>query len=150
MRILTVVALSWFVALPLQAAELTTALQQCLQLTQDDTRLQCYDQLARSLQATQATPTVQPAADPVQSFGLENRVPEQQVADLKLEVKSVRMTKKGRLEITMQNGQVWLQTDDSRLDVQPGDQCIIERATFGSFLLNNGRNNRNIRVRRVD
>ena len=94
--------------------------------------------------------TVTPAADPVESFGLENRAPEQQVADLRLEVKSVRLTKKGRAEITMQNGQIWLQSDDSRLDIKAGDVCSIERAMLGSFLLNNGRSNRKIRVRRVD
>jgi hypothetical protein len=93
---------------------------------------------------------MQVAADPVQSFGLENRAPEQQVEDLKLTVKSVRTTAKDRLEITMQNGQIWLQTDDSRLDVKAGDLCTITRATFGSFLLDNGRSNRKIRVRRVD
>ncbi len=81
---------------------------------------------------------------------MENRVPEQQIADLKLEVKSVRSTGKGRLEISMQNGQIWLQTDDNRFDVKAGDVCRIERAMLGSFLLDNGRSNRKIRVRRVD
>lgn len=153
MRILSAAPLFLLLGSPVLAADLSTALQDCLKLTADHARLQCYDQLARSTQpltATPATPAKQVAADPVQNFGLENRAPEQQVEDLKLTVKAVRMTSKGRLEVTMQNGQIWLQTDDSRLDVKAGDVCTIARATFGSFLLDNGRSNRKIRVRRVD
>ena len=140
-----------------QSTDLNAQMQHCLAMSQDQARLQCYDQLARSLNTLAAVPavpavpaTVTPAADPVDSFGLENRAPEQQVDDLRLEVKSVRLTKKGRAEITMQNGQIWLQSDDSRLDIKAGDVCTIERAMLGSFLLNNGRSNRKIRVRRVD
>jgi hypothetical protein len=149
-----------------QAADLASGMQQCLQLSQDQARLQCYDHLARQsvtpAAAVAATPTpvasapdtpAAPAAaavDPTQSFGLEKRTPKEQIADLQLVAKSVRTTAKGRVEITMENGQIWLQTDDSRFDVKPGDVCRIERAMMGSFLLDNGRSNRKIRVRRVD
>ncbi len=146
-----------------QAADLASGMQQCLQLNQDQARLQCYDQLARqgstptAVVAAAPTPVASapetpatPAADPTQSFGLEKRAPKDQIADLQLVAKSVRMTNKGRVEITMQNGQIWLQTDDSRFDAKPGDLCRIERAMMGSFLLDNGRSNRKIRVRRVD
>lgn len=146
-----------------QAADLASGMQHCLQLSQDQARLQCYDQLARQsstpVAAVAATPTpvasapetpAAAAVDPTQSFGLEKRTPKEQISDLQLEAKSVRTTSKGRVEITMQNGQIWLQTDDSRFDVKPGDLCRIERAMMGSFLLDNGRSNRKIRVRRVD
>ncbi len=148
------------------ATDLNQALQQCLAIEAQSSRLQCYDQLAQRAKSAPALPVVKEvsgqasapatspapaeAANPTAAFGLEQRAPENQLDNLQLTVKSVRKTVKGRLEITMENGQIWRQSDDSSLDVKSGDLCRVERAFMGSFLLSNGRSNLKIRVRRVD
>lgn len=142
-----------------QAADIVQQIRQCQTVTQEQERLRCYDQLAQQIPASApaaaTTVTTQAAGQiaaktPTEAFGLETRVDDNQLEQLQLTVKSVRQTTKRRLQITMDNGQVWQQTDDSSLDVKPGDQCRVERAFMGSFLLSNGRSNLKIRVRRVD
>ncbi|MFQ5548796.1 MAG: hypothetical protein ACE5FV_10920 [Woeseia sp.] len=51
--------------------------------------------------------------------------------------------------ITLDNGQVWRQTDASRLRLAKDDQVTIERAAFGSFRLKKVGRSTMMRVKRI-
>lgn len=52
--------------------------------------------------------------------------------------------------ISLDNEQVWKQVDGSSLRLRVGDDVIIERAAFGSFMLKKVGSKRTMRVSRVD
>ncbi len=50
-------------------------------------------------------------------------------------VVEVRKTKSGKVVITLDNGQVWVQADSSRARVSIDDKVTIRRRSFGSYTL---------------
>jgi hypothetical protein len=55
-----------------------------------------------------------------------------------------------RVLITLDNGQVWRQVDSSSLRLRVGDAIEIERASFGSFMLQKTGSKRSMRVSRYE
>lgn len=97
--------------------------------------------------ATAATSAEKAQPDPVADFGQEQR----QLAkldELSAQIQSVKHDKLKRLVITLSNNQVWKQTDSVTLNLKAGDQVVIKRAAFGSFLLSKANLNTEIRVKR--
>jgi hypothetical protein len=117
----------------------------CVSVDEDAARLACYDQAFGRAAAARVA-----AADPPGgSFGFtesQKRVRDA-VVNTQTEAKSMEATvsalalrSPGRLSITLDNGQVWAQSEaggDSRLSI--GDRVTIRRAALGSFLLQHGR-----------
>jgi hypothetical protein len=85
------------------------------------------------------------AVDPVADFGLSEQVkkqrePEQWVESVTARVTNVGMTAYDRYVITLDNGQVWAQSETStRAILAPGDTVTIKRAAMGSFKLSGPR-----------
>ena len=52
--------------------------------------------------------------------------------------------------VTLNNGQVWQQTEVSRLKIAVGDRVEIEEGRFGGFILTSEQSNRTARVKRID
>lgn len=55
-----------------------------------------------------------------------------------------------RVRFTLDNGQVWEQTQTSTLTLEAGDEIEISRGLFGSYLARRAGNSRSMRVTRVD
>ena len=55
-----------------------------------------------------------------------------------------------KVVISLDNEQVWKQVDSSSLRLRVGDDVIIERAAFGSFMLKKVGSKRTMRVSRMD
>ena len=51
--------------------------------------------------------------------------------------------------VTLNNGQMWRQTEVSRIKIDVGDRIEIEEGVFGSFILTSEASNRTARVKRV-
>jgi hypothetical protein len=142
------------------------SLEACAQVNDDAQRLACYDQLAgRAMTGTEVAVSPLPAAvaapraaaaappvaavpvavDPVADFGLSEQVkkqrePEQWVESVTARVTNVGMTAYDRYVITLDNGQVWAQSETStRAILAPGDTVTIKRAAMGSFKLSGPR-----------
>jgi hypothetical protein len=64
-------------------------------------------------------------------------------------VSKVRPSATGKAIITLDNGQVWTQIDNSRLRLSSYDQVIIRRASLGSFMLNKIDSKTSMRVKRI-
>lgn len=75
------------------------------------------------------------------------RAAEQQT--MKQTVSRVMVDPYDKFIITLENGQVWRQTD-GRIKIRDGDMVTIRRAALGSFLLQVEGFNRTVRVKRVD
>lgn len=133
------------------------ALQACALVENDFKRLMCYDNVMvdKALPA-KAKHTVEPAkANEIATqqavtpeFGLENKV--KPVQDkLEAKITSLYSPKIGKQTYTLDNKQVWKQTDSTPLRVKEGDTVVISRAAFGSFLMNKKGSKRSTRVKRT-
>lgn len=64
-------------------------------------------------------------------------------------VTKIKPAADGKAIITLDNGQVWTQIDNSRLRLSSYDKVVIRRASLGSFMLNKDGSKTSMRVRRV-
>lgn len=64
-------------------------------------------------------------------------------------VSSVRSSAAGKAVITLDNGQVWTQIDNTKLRLSNFDQVTIRRASMGSFMLRKVDSKTSIRVKRI-
>ncbi|PIB92169.1 hypothetical protein [Caulobacter sp. FWC2] len=141
------------------------ALKACRALTADAERLACYDKAAQSVTKAQETGEViiidkQTArAARRQAFGLE--LPTLSILDkgadkaetekLQSVVKSARVDAEQRLVVTLEDGAVWRQIDDTMLGKPPkaGDTIEVRKAAMGSYMMKIG-SQPAIRVRRIE
>ncbi len=108
-----------------------------------------------SVEASAATSTPKEkavyTADAIEEdFGRSQARPSDAVDELQAKVKSVSNNNYRKLIITLENGHVWRQSDSDAIQLKAGDTVVIEKASFGSFLLNREGSNRKIRVKRVE
>lgn len=148
------------------------ALANCAAIADDHERLTCYDRLAgrvpaavpASVAATAPValppgpiPTVT-AADPLADFGLtqtakRERDPERWARETPQSIAGtvavVQRNAEDRLVVTLDNDQVWVQSETKpNIILRPGDSVTIRRAAMGSFMLVTS-NKLATRVRRV-
>ena len=71
----------------------------------------------------------------------------EEIDRIEARVAEVRKTTNGRAVITLDNGQVWIQTESSRTRLAVNDKVTIRRRSFGSYMLYN--KNTAIRVKRI-
>jgi len=86
-----------------------------------------------------------PAAAPTDEFGFKRGELERKQAEVEKppeEPESVSgrvatiESRRGKFEATLDNGQVWAQTElDTRVTLRAGDEVTVRRAVFGSYLL---------------
>jgi hypothetical protein len=83
-------------------------------------------------------------------FGQENKEREKNLIK-QIQAKVIKV-KKGPYKnqiITLDNGQIWRETDGSGLKLAKGQQVTIVRGTLGSFFIGKENTNRRIRAKRV-
>ena len=138
-------------------------LASCRTITEDAARLACYDKLPD--QPTPGLATVVPVApsaaaaspSPETLFGRDTVESEDMVRraagisrldEVTSRVSGVEKNPLGKLVLSLDNGQVWVQLDSSTFRVESGDVVRIRRAALGSYLLTGTGGKRTIRVRR--
>lgn len=157
-----------------QAETLAQAVEKCRIVSNSLKRLVCYDQLAQRANnledsdlaefyaqrpVVHAPPggPVQPqrvdprTSEPQSDFGLEaqkQRQKNEEVSEITAVVGKVEKAPKGKLIITLDDGQVWRQTDGASYRLKSGDTVIISRGTLGAFYLKKYDTNKRIRVKR--
>lgn len=163
-----------FAAGTVQADQLLDDLQGCRDLTSAVARLDCYDAAVdRSRQSetsrTTATAAPAPAPEPTATaaaeisqeelFGknsnevqrtVEKVTGDERIDSLSAQVARLQQSGYNKVLITLDNGQLWQQTDTSSLRLKVGDDVRIDRASLGSFLLRKKGNKRTMRVSRRD
>lgn len=113
----------------------------CAMIGAADERLACYDKAF----PPNATAVAEASR---QAFGLMEGQDATTPARIEATVSAIReINREGRL-ITLDNGQVWRETQaNSSLLLKPGDKILIREAALSSFLLVKGR--QSARVRRI-
>ena len=157
--------------------ELPAELIDCRALTSPEARLDCYDQFvdiqkAAPLEAlsgqtaapghastgqTAATamPEAERAAVQEDLFGKNKGEIRDVLAATGIEeldqmeatIARIDKTASGKIVITLDNGQVWLQTDNRRVRLSEQDKITIHRASFGSYMLRT--EDKVLRVKRI-
>ncbi|KJY86978.1 hypothetical protein CWB89_08780 [Pseudoalteromonas piscicida] len=149
----------------------TQALQACTLIENDFKRLMCYDNVIANKPITEIHSSKAPVSKaPVSKdkintarnekkaelkedgFGLEHKVKAASEEIEEITAKLVKTTTQGRdkMVFTLDNGQVWRQVSSETFFANEGDTLIIERASFGSFLMKKAGSNRTTRVKRVN
>ena len=171
-----ILALS-MVAGAVQADELFDELLVCRDLPSDEVRVFCYDSAVdRSRQrggspppTTHASPPPVPAATAAASGGAASEISQEdlfgkngdevqrtveevtgneRIESLNARITELQQAGYERVAMTLDNGQTWQQIDSSSLRLRVGDDVRIERASFGSFMLQKVGSKRTMRVKR--
>ena len=148
----------------------------CVRIEDQGARLACYDRAAgrqpaplaatpRQAAPPQAAPAPPPPrvpADPVAGFGAGTGVPDPltaptqkpqappEVKQIEARVTAVRKRPTGEQVLTLDNGQVWQQTEVSQQpQYSSGDMVVIRRGLLGSFLLAPSKGGASSRARRI-
>lgn len=146
------------------------ALIRCRAITEDAARLACFDQAAAALQTAQERREVvvvdrqQVREGRRRLFGLAlPRIPifgggdddeddndADRIRTVEGTISAVAQTGFGQWQLTLEDGAVWVQTDNNTLALRPrvGQRVVINRAAMGSFMMRVS-NQPGIRVRRV-
>ena len=101
---------------------------------------------------TPTVPSVKPTPDAEANFGFEysQQSKEKRPDKLRFKWTNKRKDAYGKWIITMENGQVWRQTDSRRFSLENSDQwVVISRGVLGSFFLGEPDRKGSIRVKRV-
>ncbi|ASD68658.1 hypothetical protein [Pseudoalteromonas piscicida] len=144
----------------------TQALQACTLIENDFKRLMCYDNVIANKPITEAhshkapvnrdkisaTRNEKKAELKEDGFGLEHKVKAASEEIEEITAKLIKTTTQGRnkMVFSLDNGQVWRQVSSETFFANEGDTLIIERASFGSFLMKKAGSNRTTRVKRVN
>jgi len=131
----------------------------CSWIEDDEARLACFDSAVESLSGRAATspPVARPdsprVAEPVRPAPPADRAaaPEERdrgqrrereaedEGDSTLTISRVASTRLGKLVLTMDNGEVWRQTDTQSLPpIEPGMAAVVREGVFGGYRLSVG------------
>lgn len=156
------------------AETLAEALNKCSQVDNSLKRLVCYDKLnqqAKGYQDSELPARIvqggyhpnapaQPQSNVARNsnamsaedkFGLPKVLREEpgEMESLSGKVSNVKKTQRGKLVVTLDNGQVWTQTDSDSILLRAGDQVSIEKGLMGAFFLKVTSGKSRIRVKRT-
>jgi len=101
---------------------------------------------------TPTAPAVEPTPDAEAIFGLEHKQKSEEKRPDELQLKWTKKKKDayGKWIITLENGQVWRQTDGRRFIFGNSEHwVVISRGVLGSFFMGEPERNGGIRVKRV-
>ena len=166
MNYLSIFGLLLILASPFGIANtLLDKLSLCTKNNDDIQRLACYDEVVdknvnnqpkqhkvkhqaplQDITTEQEDNTNQQQAE----FGQENDLRSKGfINQLQATINKIEKTPYGKLVITLDNEQVWRQTDSTRLNLRKNNVIIIERAAFGSFFISKENANKRIRAKRM-
>ena len=110
------------------------------------------DVIAPTAAEAPTVPAVEPTPDSEAIFGLEHKQKpdDEWLDDLQLKWTTKKKDAYGKWIITLENGQVWHQSDSTRFSFNNSEQwVVISRGAIGSFFLKEPERNKRIRVNRV-
>ena len=142
-----------------QAALSADRWQSCLQLTDDQARLACYDAYAQRLLTREDPPVsaeqqeadfgkrpqadaeeqrpAMPVAEQEAEFGKPPKVAAEEIDKIQASITKVQVKSHGKRVLTLDNGQVWVQLDSRSLPrFKEGDSIIIKRLFSALFYCN--------------
>jgi hypothetical protein len=126
----------------------------CAAMRNDVERLACYDKAVAHIESGSAAPSAENMFGASTALAPERKTERETKGDelqqISGTVVSLSYTESGLITLTLDNEQVWRQTDaDTMLTIKTGDSVTINRASLGTFRLvdKRGRTSRFKRVR---
>lgn len=136
----------------------TNAVYACAEINNDDKRLACYDSAVGRLKAAEeagdvttisrqdvetvqreafgfSLPSLPRLAMPRLGGDTDKTV---KIEEITAGVQNIRESRVNGLRVTLDNGQVWQQTDNRRVNYSKRkgvDEAVIKQAAFGSFMM---------------
>lgn len=142
-----------------QAQSLTDKLNACRHINASQDRLACYDRLVPTKPADKVivakTPTPVTKKLPVQVkanteyFGQEHKLRNTTPDKINVQIVSTKKSLRGKLQITLKNGQEWHQSDSSSFKISKDKQTYIKKGALGSFYMGQEGRNRTMKVKRI-
>ena len=116
-------------------------------------RVACYDAALDAASQESVELTVSPNAESI--FGrsdesIKDTLKIEDVREIAYPVIEVRQSPLGHLIVVLENGQIWSQTDATRLNLKPGDKVSVRAGFGGSYYLQKASGSRSVKVRRTD
>lgn len=140
------------VLVPVQASAdakgLDEQLLKCFEMSDETQRIVCYDGISRTI--AKANPEKQEIVKQraIDDFGLSHQ--EQSHDEMIMQATHVEREPGGKWLITMDNGQVWQQTNDDRYNFHTKQPKVrIFKMLFGSYAMTEVDRSKKIRVKRV-
>jgi hypothetical protein len=160
-----------------QATTLNNSFRECAKIDKDLTRLNCFDQLAKSFITPSENTDIQsievvklpvliqkenPVISSIQdnekkqfidNFGsshLKKDTVNDEEKSMILTVAGVKKNTDKKLYFTFENGQIWKQMDNVRFKIKAGEKAKLKEGALGAVYLKKLGNNRSIRVKRVN
>lgn len=131
-----------------QAEALDEQMLKCFEVTSQDKRITCYDDIARSLAKADPAKQEMVKKRAQADFGLANQ--EQSFDEMTLETQSVKRSPDGLWTITMKNGQIWQQTKEQRFRFSSDQPKVrIFKLLLGSYAMTEEGKSKKIRVKRL-
>lgn len=160
------------------AKSLNEGMLSCKQIDNSLRRLVCFDELAKKIDRTTDKQTSAPAkmlvketkvetnkpvpanvsksskpeitSEAKTKFGYENKQStDDMIQQIEAKIIDIKKSAYGNLIITLDNDQIWRQTDSSRLKLSEGELIKVTRGSLGSFFIGKENANRRIRAKRV-
>ena len=102
---------------------ISTALERCRDMSDNDERLACYDRLAGRVEAGEVKVPVVVRSKPKRPAEFTARVTE------------IGKRPYGELIVSLDNGETWVQKSAERIRLKVGDEVRIKRGRFGGHRL---------------
>jgi hypothetical protein len=147
----TVVVVVGIAAIRLTGAQeagqpLAVDVSECVKLTTPEARLACFEKQVETSQTNPAAPGA-PSIGTSSDTGRDGR--EEQPAEIKARIATLRETVPNSYVITLDNGQVWRQTVPKVYPLQPGHPVRIYYSRWNAYRLTNESLKSFIQVERV-
>lgn len=160
------VSILFLTAAPLatRAGELRDELSVCRDLASSEARLACYDSAVDNDKQRTGPKDERLDTRPAHTgiseeelFGknseemqrtMERATGNEHIDKLEAGVKRIQHSRSGKIIVTLDNGQVWLQADSAKSRIEEGDKVVVRRGSLGSFRMQKAGSKRSIRVTR--
>jgi hypothetical protein len=135
--------------------ELSDKVQACSQMSQDTTRLACFDQLTHISNSTILAPKKTAlTATQVDDFSKEHvqKTDEEkanEILSISSTISQLTKTSRGQWKLTFDNGQKWQQKDTAKLKLKQGDKVTLTKGALSAVFLQKENMNKRIKVKRL-
>ena len=136
-----------------QAESLTEKLRICSGISHSTDRLACYDHIVPTnipkTKSNIVANSPKPQAANTQFFGQEHKLRNTTPDKVNVKILTVKKSLRGKLKITLENGQEWHQTDSSYFRVNKEKETYIKKGALGSFYMGQVGRNKTMKVKRI-
>jgi len=133
--------------------DLANDLSSCSKISNDESRLLCFDKLTKSIKPIVKAEKIKPESkNEVDKFSkehlkksAEDKGPDSIVAT----ISKVKQLLRGQWVIYFENGQKWQQQDSAKIKLKVGDHIRLKKGALSTVFLYKKGSNRSIRVKRL-